>query len=161
MAGDKFSDSRAALGIAQRPGICKLRHVRTQPLWVQEVRSEGRLGYKKVLGSRNPSDALTKFMPGPLLDEHMATVGLDVRGGRADTAPTLDVIEAYTGLVEQTLAIPRQHYDSDYTSGGSEQASYPEDEGYQVAGDGRRLRRGDAEQRDGEAQGESEPGRMK
>ena len=70
--------------------------MRTQALWVQEVRTEGRLGYKKVLGSRNPSDALTKYMPGPLLDKHMSTVGLDVRGGRADTAPTLDVIEAYT-----------------------------------------------------------------
>ena len=62
MAGDIYSDLSAALGIAQRQGIGKLRHVRTQALWVQEVRSEGRLGYHKVLGSRNPSDAMTKHL---------------------------------------------------------------------------------------------------
>ena len=72
--GEVFADSTAALGIAQRTGMGKLRHVRTQALWVQEVRAEGRLGYKKVLGSRNPADALTKYMASPLMDQHVATV---------------------------------------------------------------------------------------
>ena len=98
--GEVFSDSSAALGIAQRQGMGKLRHVRTQALWVQEVRAEGRLKYRKVLGSRNPADALTKYMPSPLMDQHVATVGLEFRGGRADSAPTLDSVETYTeGLV--------------------------------------------------------------
>jgi hypothetical protein len=94
--GEVFADSTAALGIAQRQGMGKLRHVRTQALWVQEVRAEGRLGYKKVLGSRNPADALTKYMASPLMEQHVATVGLEFRGGRADSAPTLDAVEAYT-----------------------------------------------------------------
>ena len=96
MAGDIYSDSSAALGIAQRQGIGKLRHVRTQALWVQEVRSEGRLGYHKVLGSRNPSDAMTKYMTSVLLEQHIATVGMVSRGGRAEAAPGLDLVEAYT-----------------------------------------------------------------
>ena len=91
-----YSDSSAALGIAQRQGIGKLRHVRTQALWVQEVRSEGRLGYHKVLGSRNPSDAMTKYMTSVLLEQHLTTVGMESRGGRAETAPGLDSVEAYT-----------------------------------------------------------------
>ena len=52
--GEVYADSSAALGIAQRQGMGKVRHIRTQALWVQEVRVTGRLAYKKVLGSRNP-----------------------------------------------------------------------------------------------------------
>ncbi len=48
------------------------------------------MGYKKVLGSRNPADALTKYMASPMLDQHVATVGLAFRCGRANSAPTLD-----------------------------------------------------------------------
>ena len=85
VGGEVFSDSTAALGIAQRQGIGKLRHVRTQALWVQEARAEGRLKYKKVLGSRNPSDALTKYMGSPLMLQHAQTLGLEFRGGRAES----------------------------------------------------------------------------
>ena len=96
LEGEVYVDSTAALGIAQRQGIGKLRHVRTQALWVQEVRAEGRLQYKKVLGSRNPADALTKYMAGTLMDQHIATVGLVFRGGRADSAPELNSVSTYT-----------------------------------------------------------------
>ena len=94
--GEIYCDSSAALGIAQRSGVGKLRHVRTQALWVQEVRSEGRLNYKKVLGSRNPSDALTKYMPGVLMEQHLKVIGAEARGGRAESAPTIDSVEPYT-----------------------------------------------------------------
>ena len=96
LGGEIFSESTAALGIAQRQGIGKLRHVRTQALWVQEARAEGRLQYKKVLGSRNPADALTKYMPGVLMDQHITTVGLKFQDGRAESAPELNNLEAHT-----------------------------------------------------------------
>ena len=38
-----MTDASAALGIAQRRGLGKVRHVQTQALWVQEVRLTGRL----------------------------------------------------------------------------------------------------------------------
>ena len=56
------------------------------------------MGYKKVLGSRNPADALTKYMPSTLMDQHVETVGLEIRGGRADSAPGLDNVEPYTEM---------------------------------------------------------------
>ena len=90
--GEILADSSAALGISNRTGIGKVRHLRIQALWVQEVRSTGRLSYKKVLGTLNPSDILTKHVPGELLDSHLKTLGMEVRGGRADAAPTLDSI---------------------------------------------------------------------
>ena len=42
----------------------------------------------------NPSDVLTKHVPGELLDCHLRTLGLEIRGVRAETAPTLDSMTA-------------------------------------------------------------------
>ena len=94
--GEVYSDSSAALGIAQRCGSGRVRHIRVQGLWVQEVRSTGRLSYKKVLGSRNPADILTKHVPADLLETHLRTFGVESRDGRAATAPTLDSVEPWT-----------------------------------------------------------------
>ena len=92
ISGEVYADSSAAIGIAQRSGMGKVRHLKVQALWVQDVRSTGRLSYKKVLGSRNPADVLTKHVPKDLLDAHMTTLGVDFRGGRAAAAPSLDAI---------------------------------------------------------------------
>lgn len=96
VGGEVYADSSAALGIVQRTGNGKVRHLRVQALWVQEVRCSRRLGYKKVLGTRNPADVLTKHVPKELLNTHLLVVGVDVRGGRAESAPTLDELEMYT-----------------------------------------------------------------
>ena len=94
--GEVYADASAALGITQRSGKGKVRHIRVQALWVQEVRCTKRLAYKKVLGTRNPADLLTKHVPKELLDAHVITLGVEVRGGRAESAPTIDSVEAYT-----------------------------------------------------------------
>ena len=94
MGGEVFVDSSAALGISQRCGIGKVRHLRTQGLWVQEARLTGRLAYRKVLGSKNPADVLTKHVPADLLQKHLETLCTEVRGGRAETAPELNSIES-------------------------------------------------------------------
>ena len=91
-----YSDSSAALGIAQRQGMGRVRHIRTQALWVQETRAEGRLSYKKVLGTRNPADLLTKHMGGPLISQHLTTLGAITREGRAEAAPNFDLVIPYT-----------------------------------------------------------------
>ena len=87
--GELYTDSNAALGISQRAGIGKVRHLRTQGLWVQEARTTGRLVYKKVLGTKNPADILTKHVAGDLLDRHLETVGVVPMSGRAESAPEL------------------------------------------------------------------------
>ena len=89
-----YCDSSAALGIAQRAGIGKVRHLRTQGLWVQEVRVAGRIIYKKVLGSKNPADLLTKHMTAELSQQHLTTLNQVTVGGRAESAPTLNSVES-------------------------------------------------------------------
>ena len=63
MECELYCDSAAALGISQRAGIGKVRHLRTQGLWVQEVRIFGRIQYKQNLGEKNPADLLTNTFP--------------------------------------------------------------------------------------------------
>ena len=48
------------------------------------------MGYKKLQGTLDLSDVLTKHVPGDLLDAHLKSLGVEVRGGRAGAAPTLD-----------------------------------------------------------------------
>lgn len=91
-ACELYCDSAAALGIAQRAGIGKVRHLRTQGLWVQEVRSSGRIAYRKVLGDKNPADLMTKHMSSELANRHLTTLNMELTDGRADVAPTLDSI---------------------------------------------------------------------
>jgi len=90
-----YCDSSAALGIAQRAGIGKVRHLRTHGLWVQEVRVAGRIVYRKVLGAKNPADLMTKHMSAELSGQHLRTLNMDIEGGRAASAPTLDNIESF------------------------------------------------------------------
>ena len=94
MSGEVYVDSSAALGISQRCGIGKVRHLRTQGLWVQEARLTGRLAYRKVLGAKNPADVLTKHVPAELLQKHLETLCVEIRGGRAETAPELNSLES-------------------------------------------------------------------
>ena len=93
MSVELYADSSAALGIAKRAGIGKVRHLRTQGLWVQEVRVAGRIVYKKVLGEKNPADLLTKYMPAELMHRHLETINAQPAGGRAESAPQIDSME--------------------------------------------------------------------
>ena len=73
MGGSVYADASAALGIIQRRGIGKMRHIQTQCLWLQEAHATKRLRFEKIDGSRNPSDLLTKHFSEILMDRHMNT----------------------------------------------------------------------------------------
>ncbi len=88
-----------------------MRHLRTQGLWVQEARVTGRLSYKKVLGTKNPADMLTKHMPGDLMDKHLETLGAEVQAGRAQAAPELNSaeVESLVLWLEEALSEGESH----------------------------------------------------
>ena len=83
------ADSSAALGIAGRTGVGKIRHLDTSLLWVQQKKERGDIEYHKVLGSDNPADLWTKNVDAKLRDKHLAHLNLEYRTGRAGTAATL------------------------------------------------------------------------
>ena len=57
-----MADASAALGIIQRKGLGKVRHVETQHLWVQDMAARKAIEYRKKDGSLNPSDVCTKHV---------------------------------------------------------------------------------------------------
>ena len=83
------TDATAAIGICRRRGLGKVRHLDVADLWVQERLKTGDFALSKVPGSQNPADALTKHVAGPLLQEHLARMHLQLQDGRAASAPQL------------------------------------------------------------------------
>ena len=88
--GTIYADASAALGIVQRRGVGKVRHIRTQSLWLQEAHCTKRLGFEKIDGTLNPSDLMTKHLADTLQQRHLEQMGTRPEGGRAESAPTLN-----------------------------------------------------------------------
>ena len=55
------SDPTAAIGMVQRLGLGKVRHLAVGDLWVQHPVRSGEIRVSKVSGLENPSDAQTKY----------------------------------------------------------------------------------------------------
>ena len=83
------SDATAALGIARRLGIGKIRHLDTSLLWIQQKIKDGDLTVDKVLGADNPADCLTKHVDRATMLKHLRAMGLEYEDGRAEAAPKL------------------------------------------------------------------------
>ena len=58
--------------------------------WIQDRARAGDVNIKKITGSDNPSDLLTKHLERPLMLKHLRTLGLRSEEGRAGLAPTID-----------------------------------------------------------------------
>ena len=80
-----YLDAAAALGIIARQAHGKVKHIRTQALWLQETRATGRLKYGKVKGGDNPADAVTKHLNEKLLSKHTLKMFM-VHGGGSPRA---------------------------------------------------------------------------
>ena len=87
-SGTVKSDSSAAIGIAHRDGLGgRCRHIRVQYLWIQGRIREGELDLKKVPGTCNPSDVMTKAVTSELMIKYLEEMGYKKMDGRADHAP--------------------------------------------------------------------------
>ena len=76
-------DSSSAKSFASRRGLGKQRHVQTRYLWLQERIALKHLTVKKIKGTENESDILTKAVAAPTMQKHMTSMGyVDVERGR-------------------------------------------------------------------------------
>ena len=82
-----FSDATAAIGIAKRRGLGKVRHLHTIDLWIQERIRNGDVNLLKVLGTENPADALTKYLDPVSMNKAMEKTNVEFMEGRAAIAP--------------------------------------------------------------------------
>ena len=89
--GEVYVDSTAALAIAQRKGNGKMRHVKVGQLWIQEKSEEGELRFRKVDGSFNPADLLTKgSLTEAIIKRHVLESHCRWDHGRADSSLKLN-----------------------------------------------------------------------
>ena len=71
-----YVDSSTAKSIASRTGIGKIRHMDVRYMWVQERVRRGDIRIRKIPGTENPADALTK--PTSLEDFKRLVRGLNI-----------------------------------------------------------------------------------
>ena len=79
-------DANAAIGIVQRRGLNKLRHVELDVLWIQEQQDRRLLPLRKVPGPRKPSDMMAKNVDQAHIDLYLDLLNLRFGTDRADIA---------------------------------------------------------------------------
>ena len=82
-----FSDATAAIGIARRRGMGRIRHLDVTDLWIQEKFTSKAATIDKVLGTETHADILTKHVDGSALRVALQKMGMAVLDGRSDVAP--------------------------------------------------------------------------
>ena len=66
--------ARAAIGIAQRKGLGKVRRLDVQSLWIQDALRDKRLSMAKVLGTENGGDMMTMAVDSKTLGKLMGKI---------------------------------------------------------------------------------------
>jgi len=79
-------DSSAAIQMARRSGLGRVRHMAVALLWLQDAVRRGDVEIAKCRGTENPSDIGTKYVPVAVLDTALEMLGFEVRGGNARLA---------------------------------------------------------------------------
>ena len=82
-------DASATLGIVERKGAGKLRHIDVRPLWLQSKEHRGDMQYHKIKGSCNPADMFTKNVTADVRTKHVRALGMEYQRGRATEAVEL------------------------------------------------------------------------
>ena len=82
-------DASAAKGIIERTGLDKIRHIDVNVLWLQEQEVSCRVPLRKIDGTKNPADLMTKHLEVKKIEGHLERLGLEFRGGRAQAAANL------------------------------------------------------------------------
>ena len=72
-----FTDSSAGKSMSNRWGtIRKTKHIELRFLFVQELITSGIITVRKILGTLNPADILTKYVSKDTLERHLSNAGV-------------------------------------------------------------------------------------
>ena len=82
-------DASAALGVIQRKGVGRVRHLDVATLWLQEKQLRQVMEFRKVHGLSNAGDLMTKHVPHEVISKHLGALNCDWRQGRAQSAAQL------------------------------------------------------------------------
>ena len=85
-------DASAALGIVQRKGVGKIRHLHTGSLWIQEHQGRNTVTFHKVKGTLNPADLFTKYLARGATEEYLKMMSAELKEGRSEKAADLHML---------------------------------------------------------------------
>ena len=92
-----LSDASAALGIIQRQGLGKLRHIDCSYLFVQNLNAEKIIKFSKVLGTENPADLCTKGLSEAEIEKYIKMTQSAFHQGKHGLCPQLNTLTDRTG----------------------------------------------------------------
>ena len=96
-------DASAAIGIIERQGLSRVRHIDTNVLWLQEVCAKKIVPVKKVPGELNPADLGTKHLAVAAIDKNVVKMRLSFEGGRAAKAAKLHSVDLNSRTVSPSV----------------------------------------------------------
>ena len=82
-------DAAAALGILERQGVGRVRHLDIGVIWLQEQQLRRVVKITKVFGTSNPADLMTKHIGQESLNQYAEVLQHDFRQGRSATTARL------------------------------------------------------------------------
>ena len=87
------SDASAAIGISNRIGVGKIRHIEVTQLWVQNKVASKEIVIAKVPTEENLADALTKAVDAHVINKHVLGVHAEILCDRHPLTPEIDAKE--------------------------------------------------------------------
>ena len=84
-----YTDSSAARGIIHSAGLGKLRRLETGYLWLQAAVRAKKLQIRKVLGTENPADLLTKHLSSADMWKNIERLHMGPEEGRSEAVPRI------------------------------------------------------------------------
>ena len=87
-------DAAAALGILERQGVGRVRHLDIGVLWLQEQQLRRVVELTRVLSTESPPDLMTKHLAQESVNKYSNALGYEYRGGRSATTAKLHHVES-------------------------------------------------------------------
>ena len=72
------ADSSSAKSCVSERGLGKMRHIEVKGLRLQEAVCRGRVNIYKILGTSNPADLFTKYLPYDDALKHLRRLGIQM-----------------------------------------------------------------------------------
>ena len=85
--GKVCMDASAAIGISNRRGLGRTRHLDVQYLWIQDEITQGRLKLVEVGTKNSPAGTFTKVLPRDVMPKHSLELDIELGQTRATKAP--------------------------------------------------------------------------
>ena len=90
------TDSSAAKSFVSRRGLGKMKHLEIRDLWLQKEVREGKVVIRKIPGTENPADLMTKILTSSDIEERLRGMNLEMVLGDGGLRCMAQVGEAWS-----------------------------------------------------------------